>query len=123
MMPTRLTNINLFVADVPASAQFYASVFGLKWDQEGIQSPGFVYLDGGVMSITLQSAEAPGAVLGSAESVEIGFETDDLLGVRQALEAAGVEVSATQFMNWGTTFDARDPNGIRLTVYTKDQAK
>ena len=119
-MPTKLSNINLFVGDVARSARFYSKTFGLGWD-EASSFPGFAYLDGGAISITLQPAGAPGAVLGQAESVEIGFETDDLEGVRRKLEAAGVAVAATQVMGWGTTFDARDPDGFRLTVFTKGE--
>ena len=118
-MAVRLSNLNLFVADVDRSARFYATVCGLRWDGESSAAPGFAYLDGGGISLTLQGPEAPGAVLGQAESVEIGFETDDLAAVRVALEAAGVEVSPTQSMGWGSTFDARDLDGYRLTVYTK----
>ena len=119
-MATRLSNINLFVADVDRSARFYAAAFGLRRDDERSAPPGFAYLDGGTISLTLQSADAPGAILGQAESVEIGFEADDLAGLRLALERQGVAVSATQEMGWGSGFDARDPDGTRLTVFRKN---
>ena len=121
MIKVRLSNINLFVADVDRSARFYEAVFGLVRDQTTPATPGFAYLDGGSISLTLQGPEAPGAVLGQSESVEIGFEVEaaDLTSLRLALEAEGVEISPTQVMGWGSTFDARDPNGFRITVYTK----
>ena len=121
-MSVRLSNINLFVADVAESARFYSTVFGLTWDQDCSAPTGFAYLDGGSISLTLQSPEAPGAVLGRADSVEVGFETDDLAALRAALEAAGVEVGPTQVMGWGSGFDARDPNGIRIAVFAKTSA-
>ncbi len=118
-MSIRLSNLNLFVADVAATARFYASVFELEWDQERSQPPGFAILKAGDLTLTLQSAETPGAVVGQSNSVEIGFETDDLDDLRARLAIEGVPVSPTQSMGWGSGFDARDPNGIRLTVFQK----
>ncbi len=120
-MPTRLSNLNLFVADVARSARFYSTVFGLEWDQTRSQPPGFAILNAGDLTLTLQSPETPGAVVGQAQSVELGFETEDLQALRSALEAEGVEITPTQFMGWGSGFDAKDPDGIRLTVFRKNE--
>ena len=97
MTQVRLSNINLFVADVDRSARFYEAVFGFIRDPGSSAAPGFAYLGGGAVSLTLQGPEAPGAVLGQAESVEFGFEAepDDLARLRLALEAEGVEISPT----------------------------
>ena len=118
-MPVRLSNINLFVADVARSVEVFVNALGMEYDQDRSAAPGFAFLRGGELSLTLQCVDTPGAVLDQSASVEIGFETDDLSQVKSALEAEGVEVQPIQGMGWGTAFDARDPNGIRLTVFTK----
>ena len=119
-MSVRLSNINLFVADVAIGARFYATLLGFEWDQERSQPPGFAILKAGNLTLTLQSSETPGAVIDQADSLEIGFETDDLDGLRAGLEAEGVEISPTQFMGWGAGFDAKDPNGVRLSIFRKN---
>ena len=118
-MDIRLGNINLFVRDVEASLRFYAEALDLTHDVERSHPPGFALLRAGSATITLQSAGAPGALLGQAGSVELGFEAEDLPSTRDRLTAAGAEVSPLQVMGWGSAFDARDPDGFRLTIYRK----
>lgn len=120
-MSIRLSHINLFVADVDRSARFYATVFELSWDEKSV-SPGFAYLDGGGFALTLQSADTPGAVIGQADSAELGFETDDLAAIGDRLTAAGAEVGPVQIMGWGSGFDARDLDGFRLSIFTRNLA-
>jgi len=72
-MSVRLSNINLFVADVASGVRFYSTVFGFEWDQGRSQPPGFAILKTGDLTLTLQSSETPGA-------------------------------------------NAKDPNGVRLTI-------
>jgi len=118
-MLARLGNINLFVRDIEASLRFYTDMLGLQHDAERSHPPGFALLRSGDLTITLQDSEAPGSVLGQSDSVELGFEADDLPVLRERIAAAGSDVTPLQMMGWGSGFDARDPNGFRLTIFSK----
>ncbi|MCU0490073.1 MAG: VOC family protein [Chloroflexaceae bacterium] len=116
-MAIRLGNINLFVQDIERARRFYVEALGLVEDSARSQPPGFYLLLAGGCTLTLQDASAPGAFAGSAESIEIGFAVDDVAAARQQVAAWGASVSDVQQMGWGGGFDARDPDGHRLTVY------
>jgi len=118
-MGARLSNINLYVRDVEASLRFYVDLLGLKHDSERSHPPGFALLESGDFTMTLQGPDAPGSVLGDSGSVELGFDADDLSEIRERLTAAGSDVSPIQTMGWGSSFDAKDPNGFRLTLFHK----
>ena len=114
---SRLGNINLFVRDVARAKQFYVQALGLVEDQERSAPPGFALLQAGNCTITLQDATAPGAKFGSADSIELGFEVEDVEAACQRLQAMGAQVSDVQQMGWGGGFDALDLDGHRLTIY------
>ena len=118
-MTTQLRNINLFVVDVAASAAFFAEGLGWTCDEQRSVPPGFALLQAGELTLTLQSPATPGAVVNQADSVELGFETDDVAGLRDRLAALGATVESVQTMGWGTACDVRDPNGIRLTLFRR----
>lgn len=114
-----LSNINLFVSDIERARDFYVRVVGLREDEDRSMPPAFCYLVAGACSITLQTAETPGAMLGKPDSVELGFEVDDLEAVRARLHEAGFGPPAVQHMGWGSGFDVVDPEGFRLSFFEK----
>lgn len=116
-MSTRLGNINLFVHDVQKARDFYVQALNLVEDSERSQPPSFVLLQAGDCTITLQDGAAPGASFAKTESIELGFEVDDIEKVQQQLKTAGGNVSEQQQMGWGSGFDAFDLDNHRLTIY------
>lgn len=114
---TRLGNINLFVRNIEQARAFYIKALGLTENVERSHAPHFVLLEAGGCTLTLQDRAAPGAELGTANSIELGFAVDDPEAVRNSLKDWGVMVSELEQMGWGGGFDAVDPDGHRLTLY------
>lgn len=115
-----LRNVNLLVADVDRARRFYAGVFGLPVDERRSAAPAMLILDtggGATLSLKDRATEEAGKVAGPGD-VELGFETDDLDAVHRALSAWGVPLTPIAEQGFGRTFDARDPDGHHLVVYT-----
>lgn len=117
MMGIQLGNINLFVRDMEQAQQFYVDALGLVENVERSAPPGFVLLEAGACTVTLQDGSAPGAAFGPASSIELGFMVEDCEALRRRLVTWGASVSAVQQMGWGSGFDVTDPDGHRLTIY------
>ena len=115
-MPTELNTVNLFVKDVARATSFYTEVLGLTLDSERSEPPAFALLRAGPCTLTLQDASVPGAQLGAADSVELGFAVDDVQAVAERLAAWGMAVGQIQQMGWGTALEARDEDGHRMNV-------
>ncbi|MBK9940925.1 MAG: VOC family protein [Kouleothrix sp.] len=116
-MATVLGNVNLFVRDVERARRFYAEALGLDEDADRSAPPGFVLLQAGGCTLTLQDATAPGAVFGADAGIELGFAVDDVAAARERLAQWGGVAGEVQQMGWGGGFDAADPDGHRLTIY------
>ncbi|MBA3868074.1 MAG: VOC family protein [Anaerolineae bacterium] len=116
-MSTRLGNINLFVHDVQKARDFYIQALGLVENVERSHPPSFALLQAGDCTVTLQDANVPSASFAKTESIELGFEVDDIAATQQRLKDAGATISEQQQMVWGGGFDAFDLDGHRLTIY------
>lgn len=114
----RLNNINLLVNDVERSRRFYQEVFGLNLDERRSAAPAMLLETGGCsLSLKDRATEDPDKVAGPGDT-ELGFETDDLEAVHAALQGFGVPVTPILSLGFGRTFDAQDPDGHHLVVYT-----
>ena len=116
---TRLGNLNLLVSDVARSQRFYEEVFGLLTDQRRSAPPAMLILEasGCTLSLKDQATEESGKLAGPGD-IELGFEADDLEAVHAALVAWGLAPGPVQSLGFGRTFDALDPDGHHLVVYT-----
>lgn len=114
----RLHNVNLLVADVQRSGQFYGEVLGLTLDARRSAPPAMLLLRGGALSLSLKdrATEAPYKLAGPGD-VELGFEVDDPDALHAALRASGVPVGEVVEQGFGRTFDAQDPDGHHLVFY------
>ena len=114
----RLTNVNLLVENVDRARAFYLGAFGLSVDERRSAPPHMLILGEGVtISLKTADTEEPGKARGPGDT-ELGFETDDLEAVRAAILAHGGQAGEIQSLGFGRTFDARDPDGHPLSVFT-----
>lgn len=116
-MSVQLGNLNLFARDIEKTRRFYIEALGLQEITERSHPPTFFLLSVGNCTLTLQDASSPGAGFESGTNLEIGFAVEDVDAVRETLRLFGAEVSEVQQMGWGGGFDARDPDGRRLTIF------
>ena len=117
MEPARLSTVNLFVRNVPRAVDFYSQVFGLAVEDRMPADEG-ARLPAGGTTLMLQSAAALGEPLERVGGVELGFEVDDLDAARERLAAWGVNPGPIETLSFGRSFNAVDPDGHRLAVYT-----
>ncbi|BAZ14921.1 hypothetical protein NIES4071_67910 [Calothrix sp. NIES-4071] len=114
-----LSNINLFVKDINSAKLFYTKALCLVENTKLSAVPSFILLNADACKITLQDSSAPGAATGKADSVELGFEVEDVEAARKRLLEWGVEVTEIQQMGWGGEFYATDPDGHRPTIFRR----
>lgn len=115
-----LHNINLLVSDPDLSRRFYQQVFGLRLDERRSAPPAMLILHGAAgttLSLKARDTEDAGKLAGPGDT-ELGFATDDLEGCHAALAAFGVPASPIIQLGFGRTFDAQDPDGHHLAVYS-----
>lgn len=110
----------LYVANVRASAQFYAERLGLPVIEE---SPGFAMLalpGGAMLGLWLRGGVAP-APAGGPGASELALTVADaaaLRAVHDSWATAGVTLlQAPEVMDFGLTFTAADPDGHRLRMF------
>ena len=115
-MPAKLATINLEVADPERSKRFYVDAFGMTENVRRSHAPGFVYLESSGAHLTLAAPQAGTAAAPSA-TMELGFEIDDLDGLRERLAACGATGFAAQSMGWGEAIEGRDFDGYRIVAY------
>ena len=115
-MKIKLATINLEVADPQASKRFYLDALGMTENLQRSHAPGFVYLqsDKGDLSLaTPQQAQKAEP----SRTMEIGFETDDLLALQSRLEEHKITGFHANSMGWGDVLEGHDPDGHRVIVY------
>lgn len=114
-----LRNINLLVQDVDRSRRFYETVLGLVLDARRSVPPAMLILqtEGCTLSLKDRATEEAEKLAGPGD-VELGFETADLDAVHVAMTAFSVTVTPITELGFGRTFDANDPDGHHLVVYT-----
>jgi lactoylglutathione lyase len=111
----RLVGINhvaLEVGDVEEAVAFYRSLFDIeRVDYE----PGMAFLDMGDQFIALSE----GRTAGPDAARHFGLVVDDKEAVREALAAAGVEISRGRFLDfrdpWGNLIQVVDYRDIQFT--------
>jgi catechol 2,3-dioxygenase-like lactoylglutathione lyase family enzyme len=111
----RVSHVMLGVSDLDRSLEFYRDKLGFTVQQ---QLPGFVFLDGG--SVTLALSKDIWAHLGrSTGASQVVLGVDAVKAIYTALKSKGVE-----FMNeprdvngreWAANF--RDPDGHLLSIF------
>lgn len=114
-----LSNVNLLVRDVGRARRFYAGAFGLVTDERRSAPPTMLIVGAGGCTLSLKdlATEDPAKRAGPGD-IELGFETDDLDAVWAAVLAWGGEADPIVQLGFGRTFDARDPDGHHLSVYS-----
>jgi catechol 2,3-dioxygenase-like lactoylglutathione lyase family enzyme len=111
----RIGVVMLGVADVKRALAFYREQLGLKVQSE---IPGFVFLDGGGVTLALSEplARAAGA---SAGATDIVFSVDDVTHAYEELRARRVvfenEPRNVTGSMWAANF--RDPDGHLLSIF------
>jgi catechol 2,3-dioxygenase-like lactoylglutathione lyase family enzyme len=111
----RVSHVMLGVSDLERSLQFYRNKLGFQVQQ---QLPGFVFLDGG--SVTLALSKDIWTHVGKASGAsQVVLGVDNVKASYSALKSKGVE-----FMNeprdvngreWAANF--RDPDGHLLSIF------
>lgn len=90
---------------------------GLEEIPELSTPPSFILLQAGGCTLTLQDKTAPGYSDQGGESIELGFAVGDVEATAGQLQGFGVLVGPLQQIGGGIGFEARDPDGHRLTIY------
>ena len=115
MKLTQIGVVMLGVADLNRSVAFYRDKLGLSVKQE---IPGFVFLDGGGVTLCLSQplARATGPTAGATEIV---FSVEDVRAAYEALRGRGVQFTQeprnVSGPMWAANFE--DPDGHRLSVF------
>jgi catechol 2,3-dioxygenase-like lactoylglutathione lyase family enzyme len=112
-----LSFVVLFVADVHASARFYADLLG----SEPVEaSPGFAAfaLPSGVMLGLWAAKTATPEVTAAPGAMELTFTEADVDAIHRAWVKKGLRIAAPPAdLEFGRTFLALDPDGHRLRVF------
>lgn len=117
-MKIAFKNVDLSVSDVARSLEFYREVLGFA-DTSESAPPHMLILaspDGGC-TVSLHQTGTRGGRPVNPGSTELGFETDDLEGVRARFLAFGLTPAEIQTFGFGSSFDAKDPDGYEIIVY------
>ena len=115
-MKITLKNIDLSVSDVKRSLEFYTQILGMS-DTPQSAPPQMMILAAGGATLSLHQTGTEGGKPVQPGSSELGFECDDLEGLRAKLIGAGVWVGELREYGFGSSFDAKDPDGYALSVY------
>ena len=110
-----LSIVMLGVTDVERSAAFYVEKVGLRATG---QIPGFVFLDGGGVSLAL-SQPLTGASEHLVGALELVFGVDNVRGAYAELRRNGVEFITEPRVIDGTNWAANflDPDGHVLSIF------
>lgn len=115
-MKIAFKNVDLAVSNVQRSLEFYTTVLDLH-DTPDSAPPSMLILSTGACSISLHQMGTQGGRPVQPGSTELGFETDDLEGARARFVTFGLEPGQVQSFGFGSSFDARDPDGYAISVY------
>ena len=112
---TQISNVMLGTTDLAQSLAFYRDMLGLTVQAE---MPGFVFLNGGGVTLSLSEAHAKLATP-VAGGTEIVFGVTDVTAAHEALKRQGVEfLNAPRNVTgdqWAANF--RDPDGHLLSIF------
>jgi len=114
-----LNFINLYVADVVASAAFYTNLLGSKPIQTTPDFAMFGTKSGVTLGLWRRENVQPAAPATSGQAGEVCFAVPDTDAVHADWKArAFTIVQPPTTMGFGRTFVALDPDGHRLRVFT-----
>lgn len=116
-MPIRLQNIDLAVSDMARSLGFYTTLFQMTNTPQSAP-PYMMILDAGGVSLSLHQTGTPGGRPVNPGSVELAFACDDLPATHAHFLEHGVSVGPIQQFGFGSSFEATDPDGYHLNLYT-----
>ena len=116
-MQIRFATVNLEVADPQRSKRFYIDAIGMRENERRSHAPGFVYLESEGLALTLATREDGQQPAPPSASTELGFEADDLGGVRDRFAERGFAGFVSQSMGWGDVLEGHDADGNRVIVY------
>ncbi len=135
-MNYRVGIVTLFVRDLAAAREFYVAKLGFQVVEQA-STDNFITLataDRCLIGLQQQAApnrSSPGRLpdslsedelVGTPGSVELGPEVEDVDAVWRAWQASGVNLTSQPAdLSFGRGFDARDPEGHRLSVFKFDR--
>ena len=112
-----INHITYNVKDKDAALKWYQEILGLKQISKMVNSDHLYWLQlpSGAMVHIIENPDAP-----SAPSHHTAFEVDEIEAARDAVMAAGVEVTEIQTRNDGQkACYLNDPDGNRIELCTK----
>ena len=112
-----INHITYNVKDKDAALKWYQEILGLKQIPKMVDSDHLYWLQlpSGAMVHIIENPDAP-----SAPSHHTAFEVDEIEMARNAVMAAGVDVTEIQTRNDGQrSFNINDPDGNRIEICTK----
>ena len=115
-MRIKLATVNLEVANPELSKRFYMEVLGMVEDPHRSQSPNFIYLRSAGCDLTLAHARGSAGAQPSP-TMELGFEVENMSGMREHLNSKGVRKFREESMAWGTAVEMHDTDGHRVIIY------
>jgi catechol 2,3-dioxygenase-like lactoylglutathione lyase family enzyme len=116
-----LTQVVLFVKDVPRMQRFYEGMLGLRVVSA---EEGFVRLDAGGCRLALhalpQEPEVSDPPIPREDSwIKLGFHVDDVSATRAKLVAAGVRMREVHVWSGVSFCDGVDPEGNVFQITTR----
>ncbi len=118
-MNIRLKNVDLSVQNIATSLEFYAKVLNLTNTPQSAP-PHMVILasEGSSTTLSLHQTGTRGGREVNPGSVELAFECDDLSIAHQTFKDFGYETGTVETFGFGRSFEAKDPDGYLLNIYT-----
>ena len=122
----RLSYVILYVADVPATMEFYARAFGLETrflhegGDYGEMATGETRLAFSTITLMESMGKRVATLPPDRPSFELAFTTDDVpAALRRAVAAGAVLVQEATEMPWGQTLSyVRAPEGTLVEICT-----
>ncbi len=118
-MPSRISRIILFVADVPRVAAFYQRYFGLE--PIGPEEEGWLELRAEGCNVALHRGKAP-AGKRSHSPAKIVFAVKDVREAMKQLTADGLKFGKVHDWNGFSFADTKDPEGNPVQISSRGEA-
>lgn len=113
----RLAQAILFVNDLSRMKAFYSALLGLAVIEE---TDGYVRLDAGGGVVMLHAIREPPSPTPRQDSfLKLAFHADDVIAVRAALLAQGVQMRDPHSFGAATFCDGVDPEGNIFQITTR----
>ena len=116
-MKIALKNVDLSVHNVARSLEFYTLVLDMT-DTPDSAPPQMLILSAGSVTLSLHQTGTQGGRPVQPGSVELAFQCDDLEVAHARFLSFGLEAGEVTQYGFGSNFEARDPDGYAISVYT-----